>query len=71
MLFGMKAEVNVPNTIGYIHIYAFLGISIMSFFTAKFGAKAAHALSPAVLKKCFAVLLVCVGCFFLVKGFNY
>lgn len=69
MLFGMKAEVNVPNTIGYIHIYAFLGISIMSFFTAKFGAKAAHALSPAVLKKCFAVLLVCVGCFFLVKGF--
>ena len=69
MLFGMNAQVNVPNTIGYIHVYAFLGISIMSFFTAKFGAKAAHALSPAVLKKCFAVLLLCVGSFFLVKGF--
>ena len=69
MLFGMNAQVNVPNTIGYIHVYAFLGISIMSFFTAKFGAKAAHALSPAMLKKCFAVLLLCVGSFFLVKGF--
>ena len=68
MLFGMNAQVNVPNTIGYIHVYAFLGISIMSFFTAKFGAKAAHALSPAMLKKCFAVLLLCVGSFFLVKG---
>jgi uncharacterized protein len=69
MLFGMNAEINVPNTIGYVHIYAFIGISIMSFITAKFGAKAAHALSPAMLKKCFAVLLVIVGCFFLVKGF--
>ncbi|AXY60566.1 sulfite exporter TauE/SafE family protein [Acinetobacter sp. WCHAc010052] len=69
MLFGMNAQVNVLNTIGYIHVYAFLGISIMSFFTAKLGAKAAHALSPAVLKKCFAVLLLCVGSFFLVKGF--
>ena len=69
MLFGMNAEINVPNTIGYVHIYAFIGISIMSFITAKFGAKAAHALSPVMLKKCFALLLVIVGCFFLVKGF--
>ena len=69
MFFGMKAEVNVPNTIGYIHIYAFLGISIMSFITAKFGAKAAHALSPSMLKKCFAFLLVIVGSFFIVKSF--
>lgn len=69
MIFGMNAEINVPNTIGYVHIYAFIGISIMSFITAKFGAKAAHALSPVMLKKCFAVLLVIVGCFFFVKGF--
>ena len=68
MIFGMKAHTAVPNSIGYVHTYAFLGISLMSFFTAKFGAKAAHALSPQMLKKCFAVLLVIVGCFFLVKG---
>ncbi len=68
MFFGMKEQVNVPNSIGFVHIYAFLGISIMSFFTAKFGAKAAHSLSPIVLKKCFAGLLFIVGCFFLLKG---
>ncbi|NHB57841.1 sulfite exporter TauE/SafE family protein [Acinetobacter sp. 194] len=68
MFFGMKAQVNIPNTIGFVHIYAFLGISIMSFMTAKLGAKAAHALSPAVLKKCFSALLLLVGCFFILKG---
>lgn len=68
IFFGMKEQVNVPNTIGFVHIYAFLGISTMSFFTAKLGAKAAHILSPIALKKCFAVLLFTVGCFFLIKG---
>jgi uncharacterized membrane protein YfcA len=68
MFFGMKEQVNVPNSIGFVHIYAFLGISSMSFFTAKLGAKTAHALSPIVLKKCFAVLLFSVGCFFILKG---
>ncbi len=70
MFFGMKAHVDVPNTIGFVHIYAFIGISIMSFVTAKFGAKTAHALSPQMLKKCFAVLLLMVGCFFLFKGIH-
>ncbi len=68
MIFGMNQEIDIPNTLGFVHIYAFLGISIMSFFTAKLGAKVAHALSPAILKKCFAVLLVIVGVFFLLKG---
>ena len=68
MFFGMQQQVDVPNTIGFVHIYAFLGISIMSFFTAKIGAKVAHILSPELLKKCFAVLLTIVGCYFLYKG---
>ena len=68
MIFGMNQQVNIPNTIGFVHIYAFFGISVMSFCTAKLGAKVAHALSPQILKKCFAVLLVIVGIFFLVKG---
>ncbi|WOE31492.1 MULTISPECIES: sulfite exporter TauE/SafE family protein [unclassified Acinetobacter] len=66
--FGMQQQVKIPNTLGYIHIYAFLGISIMSFFTAKLGAKVAHALSPSILKKCFAVLLIVTGCFFIFKS---
>lgn len=68
MWFGAKQQIDVPNTIGYVHIYAFLGISVMSFITAKFGAKVAHRLSPAMLKKCFAGLLVVVGCYFIYKG---
>jgi uncharacterized membrane protein YfcA len=68
IIFGMQQQVDVPNTIGFVHIYAFLGISIMSFFTAKLGAKVAHILSPELLKKCFAVLLTVVGCYFLFKG---
>lgn len=68
MIFGMQKDLDVPNTIGFVHIYAFLGIASMSFFTAKLGAKVAHILSPRVLKKCFAVLLTVVGCYFLYKG---
>ncbi|WP_312210903.1 sulfite exporter TauE/SafE family protein [Acinetobacter variabilis] len=68
--FGQKAEVEVPNTIGYIHIYAFIGISVMSFITAKFGAKVAHLLSPVLLKKCFAALLTTVGLYFIYQGFT-
>jgi len=68
--FGKQAQVSVPNTIGYIHIYAFIGISMMSFFTAKLGAKVAHLLSPALLKKCFAALLTTVGLYFIYQGFS-
>ena len=68
MLFGIKDQVNISNSIGFVHIYAFLGISIMSFFTAKLGANAAHVLSPIMLKKCFAIMLFIVGCFFILKG---
>jgi uncharacterized membrane protein YfcA len=65
IFFGNASEISAPNTIGYVHIYAFLGIGVMSFFTAKIGATVAHRLSPPLLKKCFAVLLVGVGLFFI------
>jgi len=68
MFFGMQQQVDVPNTVGFVHIYAFLGIASMSFFTAKLGAKVAHILSPEILKKCFSVLLFVVGIYFLYKG---
>lgn len=68
MIFGIQKEINIPNTIGFVHIYAFLGIASMSFFTAKLGAKVAHMLSPELLKKCFSILLFVIGCYFLYKG---
>lgn len=70
IFFGLNEQVTISNSIGFVHVHAFLGISIMSYFTAKLGAKAAHALSPAMLKKCFAVLLFFVASFFLLKGFS-
>lgn len=70
MWFGKQADVTVPHTIGYVHIYAFIGISIMSFVTAKFGAKVAHLLSPEMLKRCFACLLTVVGCYFTYQGLS-
>ena len=68
MIFGSHGQVEIKNAIGYVHIYAFIGISIMSFITAKLGAKVAHQLSPAMLKKCFAGLLVSVGTYFVLQG---
>lgn len=68
MYFGAKAQAPIENAIGYVHIYAFIGISVMSFITAKFGAKVAHALSPARLKQCFAGLLSSVGLYFIYQG---
>ena len=71
MFFGAKAQHQIENAIGYVHIYAFIGISIMSFITAKLGAKVAHALSPAMLKKCFACLLTTVGLYFIYQGISF
>lgn len=70
MWFGSNTETEIPHSIGYVHIYAFIGISIMSFMTAKLGAKVAHKLSPAMLKRCFACLLATVGVYFIYQGFS-
>lgn len=54
--------VNLPKgTIGFVHIIGFFCISAASFITAKFGAKLAHQLPAATLKKSFGVLLIFAG----------
>ena len=53
---------NLPKgTIGFVHIIGFFCISAASFITAKFGAKLAHQLPAATLKKSFGVLLIFAG----------
>ena len=47
--------------IGYVYIPALLGIIVVSVLTAPLGAKLAHTLPVAKLKKIFAVLLFIVG----------
>lgn len=71
MWFGAQSQIKIENTLGYIHIYAFLGISLMSFVTAKLGAKVAHMLSAAMLKKCFAGLLTTVGIYFIHQAIRF
>ncbi|OTG64809.1 sulfite exporter TauE/SafE family protein [Acinetobacter silvestris] len=68
MFFGAQEHVEIKHAIGYVHIYAFIGISVMSFITAKLGAKVAHILSAAMLKKCFACLLTTIGLYFIYQG---
>lgn len=53
---------NLPEgAIGFVHIIGFICISIASFITAKLGAKLAHQLPAATLKRAFGILLVFAG----------
>ncbi|MFC5045450.1 sulfite exporter TauE/SafE family protein [Aquimarina hainanensis] len=66
LFFGQFVDADVkealPNgVLGFVHIYAFICVSLASFFTARIGAKLAHTLPAATLKKAFAVLLLVVG----------
>jgi uncharacterized membrane protein YfcA len=47
--------------LGFVHIYAFISVSLASFLTAQIGAKLTHKLPAKTLKKSFAVLLLIVG----------
>lgn len=55
-------EAGLPaGTLGYVYWPAFLATASASIFSAPLGARAAHALPAASLKKVFAVLLVLIG----------
>lgn len=45
-------------TFGYVYLPAVLLISVVSFFTAPYGAKLAHRLNISTLKKVFSILLI-------------
>jgi len=61
MLTGMN-EAGIPSaSIGYIYWPAFIGIVLTSVLFAPLGARLAHRLPVAILKKVFAVLLFVLG----------
>ncbi|MDR5650735.1 TSUP family transporter, partial [Staphylococcus nepalensis] len=66
MVFGQshvaKMGESVSGLIGFVHLPAFVAISMASFITAKLGAKIAHKMPADMLKKAFACLLIVVGC---------
>ena len=66
--FGQNVE-NLPDgTIGFVHISAFLCISVISFVMAKVGAKLAYKLPALMLKRAFGVLLLFAGGQLLLSG---
>ncbi|MGL1930485.1 MAG: sulfite exporter TauE/SafE family protein [Desulfotalea sp.] len=58
---GYEQTANMPYFLGYINLPALIGISMVSVLTAPLGAKLAHSLPIAKLKKIFAILLFTVG----------
>ncbi|MDH4563461.1 sulfite exporter TauE/SafE family protein [Pseudomonas sp. BN411] len=55
-----------PYSIGFIYLPALVGIAATSMLFARFGARLAHRLSPRLLKRLFALLLLSVGLNFLI-----
>ncbi|MGL4317721.1 MAG: sulfite exporter TauE/SafE family protein [Pseudomonas sp.] len=51
---------------GFVYLPAMVGIALTSMLFARFGARLAHKLSPRLLKRLFAVLLLVVGVNFLI-----
>lgn len=58
LISGYGADNMPPMTLGYIYLPAVVLISSVSYFTAPIGAKLAHSLPVATLKKVFAGLIV-------------
>lgn len=66
MLVGWD-EAHLPQwSLGFVYLPAMAGIAITSMFFARIGANLAHRLSPLMLKRLFALLLLGVGINFLI-----
>jgi uncharacterized membrane protein YfcA len=58
---GLVATGLPPGSLGFIYLPAMIGISLTSYFVAPVGARLAHRLPVAHLKKIFACLLLVIG----------
>jgi uncharacterized membrane protein YfcA len=58
---GWNVEGLPPWTLGFLYVPAFLGISATSVLTAPLGARLAHRLEGATLRRIFAVFLIVMG----------
>ena len=68
---GWHAPDLPPHSLGYVWLPALVCIAGCSVLTAPLGARAAHALPVAKLKRIFAVLLLLLGGYMLLKGLGY
>ena len=67
MIMGRTNELLPTLSTGYVYWPAFLGIVLTSVLFARFGALLAHRLPAVKLQKLFALLLMVVGCEFLLS----
>lgn len=67
MILGWHDPLLPAHSLGFIYLPALLGIALTSMIFARFGARLAHKVSPRLLKRMFAALLLCVGISFLVQ----
>ncbi len=58
---GLAEAALPPWTVGYVYVPALVGISVTSVFMAPLGAKVAHRLPVAALKKVFALFILALA----------
>ena len=66
MVVGWQNEQLPEWSLGFVYLPAMVGIAATSMFFARLGANLAHRLSPKLLKRLFALLLLTVGINFLI-----
>lgn len=65
---GQAEKTGVAWMLGYIHVPTLLGIVVVSMLTAPLGARYAHALPVAALKRVFAMLLFALALYMLYRA---
>ncbi|MNW04594.1 Sulfite exporter TauE/SafE [compost metagenome] len=68
MVAGLHVQGLPPHSLGYIWLPGLLAVSICSVLTAPLGARAAHRLPVAQLKKIFGGILLCLAVYMLYKS---
>lgn len=66
--FGLQTPNLPPQSLGFIYLPALISIALASVCFAPLGAKTAHSMPVASLKKCFAMVLYCLGAYMLWKA---
>ncbi len=65
---GQAEQTGVPGMVGYIHVPTLLGIVAVSMLMAPVGARCAHSLPVATLKRVFSFLLFALSLYMLQKA---
>ena len=63
VVMGQQVEMTIMGSFGYFYLPAFLGIVVASTLFAPFGAKLAHSLPAALLKRFFGLFLIGLGAY--------